>query len=103
VRQDLPADTRLVLTITGANGTLVRRLDLEKTAGLRRAVWNLRTDPPAGAPAASATGRGGRGGRGNLPPLVAPGRYRATLGKMTGDLVTPIGPAQTFAVTQLQQ
>jgi photosystem II stability/assembly factor-like uncharacterized protein len=105
LRQDLPADTRLVLTITDENSALVRRLDLEKAAGLRRVVWNLRTEPPAGAaPAAAGAGRGGRGGgRGNLPPLVSPGRYRATLGKMTGDIVTPIGPAQTFAVTQLQQ
>ena len=101
VRQDLPADAKLVLTITGDNGTIVRRIDLEKTAGLRRAVWNLRDELPGGAAAAGA-GRGGRGGgRGNLAPLVSPGRYRATLGKMVGDLVTPIGAPQSFAVFQV--
>ena len=103
VRQDLPADAKLVLTITGDNGTIVRRIDLEKTAGLRRAVWNLRGELPGGAAAAGA-GRGGRGGgRGNLAPLVSPGRYRATLGKMVGDLVTPIGAPQSFAVFQVPQ
>ena len=104
VRQDLPADTRLVLTIADDTGKQVRRLDLEKTAGLRRIAWNLRTDPPA-APAAGTAGRGaggGRGGfgggRGNLAPLVEPGQYRATLGSLAGETVTPIGPAQSFAV-----
>jgi len=85
----------------------VRRLDLEKTAGLRRIAWNLRTDPPA-APAGGAgrgapAGRGGFagfGGRGNQPPLVEPGRYRATLGRLVGDIVTPIGQPQTFTVVQ---
>jgi photosystem II stability/assembly factor-like uncharacterized protein len=104
VRQDLPADTRLVLTIADNTGKQVRRLDLEKTAGLRRIAWNLRTDPPA-APAAGTAGRGaggGRGGfgggRGNLAPLVEPGQYRATLGSLAGETVTAIGPAQSFAV-----
>jgi hypothetical protein len=108
VRQELPADTKLVLTITDQSGKPVRRLDLESTAGLRRIAWNLRTDPPA-TPAggtAAAGGRGGRGGfgggRGNQPPLVEPGRYRATLGRLVGDIVTPVGASQTFMVVQVQ-
>ena len=77
-----------------------------RAPGLRRVAWNLRTDPPAAARAglaraAAAAGRGGQAGRGgfgggrggNLPPLVQPGRYRATLGRMVGDVVTPIGVA----------
>jgi len=47
--------------------------------------------PPAGA------GFGGRGGA----PAVEPGRYTATLGKMTGDTVTPIGKPQSFMVVPL--
>jgi photosystem II stability/assembly factor-like uncharacterized protein len=103
LRQDLPADARLVLTISDEAGRPIRRLDLEKTAGLRRVAWNLRTDPPAapaGGVAGRGAGRGGFGGRGNQPPLVEPGRYRATLGRMVGDIVTPIGQPQTFAVVQ---
>jgi photosystem II stability/assembly factor-like uncharacterized protein len=106
VRQDLPADAKLVLTIADDTGKPVRRMDLEKTSGLRRIAWNLRTDPPA-APAAGAAGagRGGAGGRGgfgggrgNQGTLVEPGRYRATLGRMEGDTVTPIGTPQAFRV-----
>jgi hypothetical protein len=44
---------------------------------------------------------GGRGGP--EAPLAAPGRYRATLGKMAGDVVTPIGEPQTFQVVPLRR
>ena len=122
VRQDLPADTKLVLTITDDSGKQVRRLELEKTAGLRRVAWNLRTDPPApgeagsaGSPQAGAAqggraggpgaagGFGGFGRGGQQAPLVPAGRYRATLGTLVGDKVTAIGPTQTFAVVQIPQ
>ena len=48
---------------------------------------------------------GGRGfGRGaQLGPLVTPGRYRATLGRMSGDIVTPIGQPQAFGVVNIEQ
>jgi photosystem II stability/assembly factor-like uncharacterized protein len=101
VRQALPADQKLVLTITDENGGLIRRLDLDGSPGLRRTTWNLRTEPPAQPPQGQgAAGRGGRGGGrgGQQAPLVQPGRYRATLGRMAGDIVTPIGQPQTFGV-----
>ncbi len=101
VKQALPADTTLVLTIADESGKPVRRLDLEKTAGLRRIAWNLRGEAPAPAAGGPAPAAGGFGGFGRaLPPLVAPGRYRATLGRLTGDKVTPIGQAQSFLVYQ---
>jgi hypothetical protein len=149
VKQDLPADAKLVLTITDNGGTQVRRCELDKTAGLRRFVWNLNGDPgltfglPApGAgrgggggggnpPAATATpapavpatptpptiqmcvvpppaagfGGGGGGGRGGAggPQRVPNGIYRASIGKMVGGVVTPIGPSQTFNVLTLLQ
>jgi hypothetical protein len=112
VRQELPADAKLVLTISDDTGRPIRRLDLEKTAGLRRVAWNLRPDPPAAPAGAEAqagrgAGRGGGGGfgggRGQQPPPVEPGRYRATLGRMVGDIVTPIGSPQTFNVVQVRQ
>jgi hypothetical protein len=79
---------------------------------LRRVAWNLRADPQAPSASAPQGGRGGGGfggggfgGRGGPPqgPLVAPGRYRATLGKQVGDTVTPLGPSQSFTVLQIPQ
>jgi hypothetical protein len=110
VRQPVGGDTRLVLTITDDAGKQVRRMEIDRAVGLRRAAWNLRTDPPPPAANAQAGrgggpgGGGGFGGRGaNQPPLVPPGRYRATLGKMVGETVTPVGAAQTFSVVQIEQ
>jgi photosystem II stability/assembly factor-like uncharacterized protein len=116
VKQALPADQKLVLTITDDTGKPVRRIDLEGGAGLRRVAWNLRSDPPAalGEQGQGAGGRGqqggqqaggGRGfGRGaQLAPLVTPGRYRATLGRMSGDIVTPIGQPQPFGVVDIER
>jgi len=107
VGKDLPADAKLVLTIADETGKQVRRLDLDKTAGLRRVAWNLRGDPPApasgtaGGPGQAAGGVGGFG-RGQVPPVPA-GRYRATLGTLAGDKVTPIGVPQSFQVFVIPQ
>jgi photosystem II stability/assembly factor-like uncharacterized protein len=107
VKQTPPADAKLVLTIADDGGRQVRRMDVDKSAGLRRVTWNLRTDP---APGAANAGRGraggfgqfgGRGAQQGTP--VPPGRYRATLGRMVGDTVTPIGPPQVFSVVQIPQ
>jgi photosystem II stability/assembly factor-like uncharacterized protein len=102
-------DTKLVLTIADESGKPVRRLDLAKETGVQRIAWNLRGEPPA-----ASGGRGGApggdeqepqffGGRGGQPqaPLVSPGRYRATLGSLAGDIVTPIGEPQSFLVVPL--
>ena len=104
VNANLPETEKLVLTIADENGRQIRRLELDKASGLRRIAWNLRGDAP---PAAAATpGRGGAGGGGgfgggrggNQGPLVAAGRYRATIGKLAGDKVTPVGQPVTFSV-----
>ena len=114
-------DAKLVMTIADDTGRQVRRFDLPKTVGLNRATWNLRADPPPAEGRGGSGGRGGGGrgddpgdpeqqqagqgfgGRGGAPqgPLVSPGRYRATLGRQSGETVTPIGAAQGFQVVAL--
>ncbi|HTM25255.1 MAG TPA: hypothetical protein VL225_08680 [Vicinamibacterales bacterium] len=102
----LPAEEKLVLTISDEAGKQVRRLDLDKTSGLRRIAWNLRAEAPPLNPADAQAGRGGfgGGGRGGPPqgPVVAPGRYRATLGRVAGDKVTPLGGPQSFSVLPIE-
>ena len=109
VGREIAADAKLVLTITNEQGQQVRRMDVDKTPGLRRVAWNLRGDPPA---AGQGAGRGAQpqggaqpffGGRGNQGgPLAAAGRYTARLGRQVGDKVEPIGPPQSFRVTPIQ-
>ena len=107
VGQPSSGDTRLVLTITDDAGKQVRRLDLSKDPGVHRIAWDLRGEPPAapggtrgrGGADAPAEGFGGRG-RQNGPPAAA-GRYKATLGKLSGETVTPIGQPQSFLIVPL--
>ena len=68
MKQEYPADTKLVLTITDNAGTQVRRCELDKTAGLRRFVWNLNADRPDGGP---SSGGGGGGGEERPAPRAA--------------------------------
>jgi hypothetical protein len=102
VKQPLPADAKLLLTIADETGRQVRRMEIDKQPGLRRVAWNLRSDPAPNANQGQGRGFGGRGGP-PQGPLVAPGRYRAVLGKLVGDTVTPIGSPQSFTVVQIAQ
>ena len=101
-------DAKLVLTIVDEANRQVRRIELDKTPGLRRITWNLRGETAAGnqgggrgAAPATPQAFGGRGG--NQGPLATPGRYTATLGKQVGETVTAIGAPQSFRVTQVPQ
>jgi hypothetical protein len=100
-------ETKLAITVADETGKQVRRFDVPKEAGIQRAAWNLNSDPPPADEQegrGAQQGRGGRGGgRGGPPegPPVAPGRYRATLGTLSGDTFTPIGEPQTFMVVPL--
>jgi hypothetical protein len=107
VKADLPSTDKLVLTISDDAGKQIRRLDLDKSSGLRRIAWNLRGEAPVVNPAdqqGRGAGFGGGGGRGGPPqgPAVAPGRYRATLARVSGDKVTPIGQPQSFSVLPIE-
>ena len=127
----LPAEAKLVLTITDEQGRQVRRMEVDKTPGLRRVTWNLRADPPAPSAAPGGQQGGGQTGRGGdaaaaqqraaagLPPTAppmqifgvgrggggapaAPGRYTATLQKQVGEAFTNVGQPQSFRVTSIQ-
>jgi hypothetical protein len=104
VNGTLGPDEKLVLTIAEDSGRQIRRLDLDKTRGLRRFAWNLRTDaPPPGAAGAQPQGFGGFGGRGGPQGTpVPPGRYRATINRLTGDTLTPIGQPVSFNVLPIE-
>jgi photosystem II stability/assembly factor-like uncharacterized protein len=108
-------ESMLVINITDDTGKQVRRLPLPNAAGLNRIAWNLRGEPPAQTPAGRggaggaaidpeaaaqlAQAGGGRGGGQGAP--VPPGRYRATLARVSGDTVTPLGQMQMFNVVPL--
>jgi photosystem II stability/assembly factor-like uncharacterized protein len=93
VGSNVPADARLVLTITNAQGFQVRRCELDKTAGLKRFVWNLNADPGMtfgtnnqpilGIPGGGrGQGGGGRGGAADTVPATA--QPQSALGSCAG-------------------
>ncbi|MGO9257426.1 MAG: hypothetical protein ACLQU1_14115 [Bryobacteraceae bacterium] len=117
------AGPRMVLTVTDAEGKLVRQIDASNQAGLashavgsgrdaaarssRRPRWAWRTRRARrrcrwwwqGARRARRVppGPGGRSG-----PLVKPGTYQVTLGKLVNGTVTSVGQPQTVEVAPLE-
>lgn len=89
-------DAKLVLVISDDSGKPVRRLELSNGPGMHRIAWNLRGEAPQ-----AEGGRGGGGRGGQAADFVEPGRYRATIARLTGDKVTPIGEPQLFNVVPL--
>jgi hypothetical protein len=111
----------LFMTFSLVSGTLFRRFVFANVTGLRRTVCNVRLYPRGGRAGrgggAGRPGEAGAAGRSGgadeaVPPtgrgsqqgaLVAPGRYRAQLGKQVGNDVTPLGAPQSFSVIALEQ
>lgn len=106
---------KLVLTIADDTGKQVRRIDLAGEPGVHRIAWDLRGETPPPAATGAGGGRGGAGGdappeaqtfggrgRQGGPPAAA-GRYHATIGKLSGDTVTPIGQPQSFLVVPVEK
>jgi hypothetical protein len=91
-------EDKLVLTISDEAGKQIRKLDLDRTAGLRRIAWNLRGEAPPPAQGGQGFGFGGGGRGGNQGPVVSAGRYRATIARVAGDKVTPVGQSVAFSV-----
>lgn len=101
-REEKPA---ILLTITDAEGNVVRRLTGPTGAGLQQVVWDLRYPSPNPPTAASPRGgadeeEGGRR-REQSGPYVLPGTYRVAMAKRVDGKVTPLGEPVSFEVYQL--
>ncbi len=99
LRETMPDDEILVVTITDETGERVRQLELPQHTGMQRVAWDLRHDPPPPPPEGTGPQRRRRQRQG---AVVSPGRYVATLGRLAGETLTPLGDPQTILVTELQ-
>ncbi len=114
-RQELRDETEeeapaLLLTISDAEGKVVRRLTAPAMFGIQRAVWDFRYAPPVvqaapqlppgmeGIDLATLGGGGGFGGFGPQGELAMPGKYTVTMAKRVGGVITPLTGTQTFNV-----
>jgi photosystem II stability/assembly factor-like uncharacterized protein len=92
---------QVLLTITGPDGKIVKRLTGPTARGIHRVTWNLR------GPAASAVSGGRSPFAGDSPeetslfsggPFVAPGVYKVSLSKRVAGVTTPLGAEASFTV-----
>jgi hypothetical protein len=95
--ESLEQGPKVIVAIADASGRAVRRLDAPAKAGLQRVNWDLRGPspepidlrPPGFQPPWGEPPKG---------PLVAPGRYTATLMVVSASGVRTLGTAQSFEV-----
>lgn len=116
LRDAAPGGTQIVLLIKDAAAKTIAEVGGPGSAGLNRAIWNLRQAPDTSQPTTgrgAAGGRGaapdsaeGRGGRGNDPrqgPLVSPGMYTVQLARRTGPVLTNVGAPQRLRIIPLER
>jgi hypothetical protein len=102
-RQQLRAEAdeeapAMLLTVSDANGRVVRTLTGPVTQGFHRVAWNLRQPAPVlprPRPPEAADDLFFEEPSG---PLVMPGLYRVALAKRVEGIVTPLGTPQEFRV-----
>lgn len=91
-------DPVVELTVTDAEGNVVRRLTGPASSGFHRVAWDLRYPPVDAWRSSMSEDFIGRGG-GLLAP---PGTYGVTLAKRTEDGREVLGESQSFQVTPLK-
>jgi photosystem II stability/assembly factor-like uncharacterized protein len=99
-REEPPA---ILLTVSDAQGNVVRRLTGPTTAGVQRVAWDLRyagATPQRAIAANDDDDEGGPRNRG-AGPFVPPGTYSVALAKRVDGVVTPLGQPQKFEVYNL--
>ena len=96
-REEAPA---IVLTVSDAQGRIVRRLTGPAGAGLQRVVWDFRRPDPSPASLEART-RGDWESAGG-GPLVAPGRYQVAMAVRARGTLTTLGEPRSFTVKPLE-
>ena len=98
-REEVPA---IELTISDAQGNVVRRITGPVQQGFQRVAWDLRLPAPtvtlAARPANADDEEEGFFGRGSVGPYAPPGTYQVSLAKRVDGVTTTLGAPQRFEV-----
>ncbi|MEM8982960.1 MAG: glycosyl hydrolase [Pseudomonadota bacterium] len=95
--EDLEDAPAMVVTISDADGNVIRHIDAPASGGFNRIAWDLRY-PPINAWRAGEEREPGDA----LGVLVAPGRYTAQLKRRVNGVTEPVGSAQGFDVVSIR-
>ena len=97
-REEKPA---ILLTVSDAEGNVVRRLSGDTGAGFHRAAWDLRYPPSNPTKLTGDDEERPSWALRERGPMAVPGSYRVQLAKRVAGVVTDLGPAQPFEVVPL--
>ncbi len=92
--EDAEEDPTVVVTVSDAQGNVIRKLTGPTGAGLHRVSWDLRY--PAATPAGDDGDDDGEGFSAPAGPIVVPGTYKVTMAKRVDGKETLLGEAQMF-------
>jgi len=99
-REDREEEPAVILTVTNADGNVVRRLSGPTGKGLHRVTWNLRYPSPRPA-SLTPWQRTAPWQSEPAGPMVAPGPYTVSLAKRMHGVTTPLGEPRTFETVPL--
>ncbi len=94
--EDQEPAPEIIVTITDANGNVVRKFTGSTSSGINRVVWNLRYPPTTVSPQPL-----NEDGELFASSLVLPGTYKVSLAKRVDGVISPIGETQSFNVKVL--
>jgi hypothetical protein len=100
--EDRQEDPAVVVTVSDANGQVVRRITGPTTAGISRIAWDLRlqpTDPINGPPFKVDPDYPFNAAP--LAPFAPPGSYQVALFKRVDGTFSPLGTPQRFQVVDV--
>ncbi len=100
--EDRQEDPAVVVTVSDANGQVLRRFTAPTSAGINRVAWDLRlqpTDPVNGPPYKPDPDYPFTAPP--LAPFAPPGTYQVSLMKRVDGVFTPIGSPQRFQVVDV--
>jgi photosystem II stability/assembly factor-like uncharacterized protein len=92
--EDREEEPAIVLTVTDAEGQIVRRMTGPRKKGLHRVAWDLRF--PASSPTRLKEAEGNPYGRRPRGPMVAPGTFSVSLEKWDGKALTRLAGPVSF-------
>jgi len=93
--EDLEEEPAVILTVTDAAGTVVRRIEGPVKKGFHRVAWDLRYAPQ------TAHSENAGGGFGGSSWMAAPGTYRVSLAKRIDGVLTELGSPERFTVRSI--
>jgi len=97
-REEKPA---VILTVTDAEGNVVRRLSAATDKGFHRVAWDLRFPAPTPAKLPSESEEKDPWDAPDQGPMVAPGTYKVSLAQLVAGTVTELAGPHQFMVTPL--